>query len=62
MKQVMNLLNLAPDIQEQLLFGVASLPAEHCLRGLATQVQWTRQRLLWRDMVKNPPSPRAGSG
>ena len=50
--QIMNLLNLAPDIQEALLF----LPRvqsgddpvyERRLRGIACEVDWGRQRELW---------------
>lgn len=52
MTQIMNLLNLAPDIQEQLLF----LPRvtngrdpihEKMLRPVAAQVSWHRQRKMW---------------
>jgi hypothetical protein len=45
--QIMNLLNLHPEIQEQLLFPAASLPAEHSLRPVMTQVDWPTQLQLW---------------
>ena len=50
--QIMNLLNLAPDIQEELLF----LPpveqgrdavTERELRAIVAEVDWRRQRLNW---------------
>jgi hypothetical protein len=52
--QIMNLLNLAPDIQEEILF----LPAtehgrdaitEKQLRPIAAMPSWTKQRQIWRD-------------
>ena len=55
MTQIMNLLNLAPDIQEQLLF----LPQvtngrdpihEKMLRPLTRMVRWNDQRAVWRKM------------
>ncbi len=55
MTQLMGLLNLAPDIQEALLF----LPpvtagrdpiAERNLRRLTAIPRWDRQRKAWRDM------------
>ena len=60
MTQIMNLLHLAPDIQEDLLF----LPPvtegrdpihEHMLRPLTAIPCWERQRALWRQS-------RGGSG
>jgi hypothetical protein len=42
--QIMNLANLAPDIQEALLFPTALLPPERQLRGLAALVDWAEQR------------------
>lgn len=50
--QIMNLLNLAPDIQEQILF----LPRTECgrdpiterhLRPIASLLDWRKQRRLW---------------
>jgi len=56
MTQIMNLLNLAPDIQEDILF----LPRvtagkdpihEKMLRPIAVEINWGRQRALWREVV-----------
>ena len=52
MTQIMSLLNLAPDIQEQLLFlpGVASgreAVTERSLRPIAAEVDWRVQRRMW---------------
>jgi len=57
MTQIMNLLNLAPDIQEEILFlaertqGRETI-AERNLRRLAAIVSWNRQRTLWRNITK----------
>ena len=50
--QIMNLLNLAPDIQEQILFlrgELSSRPrlSERHLRSLSVVIDWSRQRQLW---------------
>ena len=54
--QIMNLLNLAPDIQEQILH----LPrvergrdpvTERELRPIAAVVDWRKQRRLWRSLL-----------
>jgi hypothetical protein len=51
--QIMNLLNLAPDIQEEILY----LPqvtegkdpiTERELRGIVAEVDWSRQREMWK--------------
>ena len=46
--QIMNLLLLAPDVQEQLLFAgcrdVAEVPSERCLRSVASTADWATQR------------------
>jgi hypothetical protein len=53
MTQIMNLLNLAPDIQEAILFlptrtqGRETI-AERNLRPLTRIVSWERQRKIWR--------------
>jgi hypothetical protein len=52
MTQIMNLLNLAPDIQEEILFlprngGGKDPVAERNLRPLTRIVSWVRQRKLW---------------
>lgn len=56
MTQIMNLLNLAPDIQEYLLW----LPAgcgipERVLRPIAAEVRWHRQRASFRPHKEKPP-------
>ena len=49
--QIMNLANLAPDIQEELLFPACSLPTERRLRQLTRLIGWAEQRLSWRDLL-----------
>ena len=50
--QIMNLLNLAPDIQEQILF-LSSETAEQCgicepsIRRLSARLLWSEQRAQW---------------
>ena len=52
MTQIMNLLNLAPDIQEQILFAAeGDCPAERRLRELAAHAGWERQRRAWRKLT-----------
>jgi hypothetical protein len=55
MTQIMNLLNLAPDIQEQLLFSEESTAsariAERNLRRIASAVYWKEQRRLLRPGI-----------
>ena len=50
--QIMNLLNLAPDIQEELLttshLGVQTSFSERNLRRVAGVVAWGQQRKLWK--------------
>ena len=52
--QVMNLLNLAPDIIDDILHlplvtrGKDSI-SEHDLRPIAAELIWTKQRAMWRD-------------
>jgi hypothetical protein len=50
--QIMNLLNLAPDIQEALLFVSASasgreMLTEKALRPIAAVAAWSSQRGMW---------------
>ena len=48
--QIMNLLHLAPDIQEELLFenGIGrNEPVERELRTMMHQVDWAAQRRSW---------------
>lgn len=56
--QIMNLLYLAPDLQEEILF----LPTfergrnaitEKQLRSIATTPSWNKQRQLWRKAISN---------
>ncbi len=51
--QIMNLLNLAPDIQEEILGLDASVeaaaPAERQIRSIAKIVFWATQRRAWTD-------------
>jgi hypothetical protein len=51
--QIMNLLNLAPDIQEEILFlpktqRARDLVTERRMRQIARAVAWNRQRRAWR--------------
>jgi hypothetical protein len=55
MTQIMNLLHLAPDIPEELLFlplierGRDSLLERH-LRPISAVADWRKQRRLWREL------------
>jgi hypothetical protein len=54
--QIMNLLHLAPDIQEALLFLPPTLRGRDAiiladLMPLAAAVDWRKQRRLWRRLV-----------
>ena len=60
--QIMNLLNLAPDIQEEILF----LPPvesgrdpirELQLRAITLIPDWRKQRRLWRELRATSPTP-----
>jgi len=51
--QIMNLLNLAPDIREQILYSALGAAGdqrvrETSIRKLSTEVIWSRQRELWK--------------
>ncbi len=57
--QIMNLLNLAPDIQEAILFMTGEGPAEQSLREtsvrtLSAEVIWSRQREQWKKWSARP--------
>jgi hypothetical protein len=56
--QIMNLLNLAPDIQEYLLFldGRGVSVAERNLRPLTTAVLWEDQRRMWHELNHHHPA------
>jgi len=56
MTQIMNLLNLAPDIQEEMLFLPKTMTgrdpvSERNMRRVTAIVRWDRQRKLWREMI-----------
>lgn len=55
--QIMNLLNLAPDIQEQLLFLPPVVDGrepvkEYHVRPVAAEMEWGRQRRMWGSLPK----------
>ena len=59
--QLMNLLNLAPDIQEAILLVPATIKgrdavSERGLRSLTVIVSWPRQRRAWRELSHEQPS------
>jgi hypothetical protein len=49
---LMALLNLSPDLQESILFLKADPPREKDLRAIAREVDWTKQRKLWCDLIE----------
>mgnify|MGYP001221403073 CR=1 FL=1 len=54
--QIMNLLNLAPDIQEEILFlprtvKGSDIICERNLRPLAATADWRKQRRLWSELA-----------
>jgi len=54
--QIMNLLHLAPDIQEAILFlprtdGSRAPIAERHLRPIAAVIDWRKQRRMWRRLL-----------
>jgi hypothetical protein len=56
LSQIMNLLQLAPDIQEAILFlprtlGGAAPIHERDLRPMTAMLDWRRQRRMWREAV-----------
>lgn len=54
--QIMNLLNLAPDIQEYLLWlPTGSGIAERDMRPITADVRWDRQRALFLPHKQKPP-------
>jgi hypothetical protein len=57
MSQIMNLMNLAPEIQETLLFQPKTFQGpdpitERQLRRIAQEVDWSSQKQLFRDLVR----------
>ena len=58
MSQIMNLLMLAPDIQENLL-SLDEAPLnlrERSVRGLCAQIRWTEQRKCWKALLASATS------
>ena len=54
--QIMNLLHLAPDIQEAILFlpctdGSRAPIAERHLRPIAAVIDWRKQRRMWEELL-----------
>jgi hypothetical protein len=68
--QIMNLLLLAPDIQEALLFLPPTPPGRHPivlrqLQPLAALLDWRQQRCLWQTLKQrcySPPQPEPSPG
>ena len=53
MTQIMKLLNLAPDIQEEILFMPSpSGLTERTLRPIVQQIDWDQQRGLFRELLR----------
>lgn len=57
MTQVMNMLNLAPDIQQEILFLPQTTTgrdpiSERALRRVTAVVRWDRQRKVWREICQ----------
>jgi len=53
--QIMNLLNLAPDIQEEILFLCLTMHGRHPirdrhLRPIAAVLDWRKQRRMWAEL------------
>jgi len=56
--QIMNLLHLAPDIQEEILFLPRTLKGhdpitERKLRPITAEPDWEKQRRMWREIALN---------
>ena len=52
MTQIMKLLDLAPDIQEQILFLPLSKGLnERNLRPIASRIDWNEQRRMWQKIT-----------
>lgn len=55
--QIMNLLNLAPEIQEAILFLPPTLKGrdpirEKAIRPIASEIDWGAQRKVWEELVQ----------
>ena len=61
MTQIMKLLDLAPDIQEQILF-LPPIPGlnERNLRPIANRIDWDEQRPLFQELARRSLGLRAG--
>jgi hypothetical protein len=64
--QIMNLLNLAPDIQEAILFLPRTVRGRdplilRTLQPLASTIDWRRQRMLWEQLTRHDPRLREPS-
>ena len=51
--QIMNLLNLAPDIQESILLSPRMSVPEASIRAISAEVIWSRQREHWQKYFAN---------
>ena len=51
--QIMNLLHLAPDIQEAVILGAPKITERH-LRCLTAETCWREQRRMWLDVMSTP--------
>jgi hypothetical protein len=61
MTQIMGLLNLAPDIQEEILFLPRTTEGrdvvhERQVREVVRMASWEEQRRLWRELEPGPPA------
>jgi hypothetical protein len=56
--QIMNLLHLAPDIQEEILFLPRTRTGRDALilvqlQAIAQVLDWRKQRVLWRELLRD---------
>ena len=62
----MNLLCLAPDIQEEILFSVSptgrDLVTTRDVREIVKVMDWAEQRRLWRQVRGSAPVDQDGAG
>lgn len=58
--QIMNLLHVAPEVQEEILF-LRNAPSERSLRPLTGQPLWDQQMRLWRRLKAERGPKRASS-
>jgi hypothetical protein len=59
--QIMNLLNLAPDIQEAILFLARTMHGYDVihlrqLQGIASTLDWKKQRMAWQQLMRHDSS------